>query len=409
MLSHGSMRTLVMEIRMRGMDDGCSKCQFMHSDIKNCKLEIQEVKQLVIGLQQSHREDMKKISKMVMDLMESFKSGREGVARENGGDRIVRSDIIVLNDDDSDDSLDADPLNMYKNFVSSGGKKIGPFRLSQPLSDADSNKIVLYIVDKSLDESSSTIWICGVILTEPTRTLTVSGILDAYASILNGVVGLQYEIPENRECWFLPSSLSMEAKDVGLDRLLDDMDLYDAGVVQWREYFGNLSKCSKFVIPVSLFGYWVVAVINLREENVELWDYVVVAKPESISDREKAVIEMLRLLDHVLADVLADGVNMAFPNGLSLQSFKIIHKKYEHCIEKFLDSAIYIMRHMWAASKGLDSFPKFNPKEFLLEAYIELVRSQFNEVSASMLEKSGAHYDSLIRETKRAGKGKMTF
>ncbi|GMN67517.1 hypothetical protein TIFTF001_036581 [Ficus carica] len=111
---------------MRGMDDGCSKYQSMHIDIKNCKLEIQEVKQLVIGLQQSHREDMKKISKMVMDLMESFKSGREGVTRENGGDRIMRSDIIVLNDDDSDDSLDADPLDMYKNLLVVVVKKLVP-------------------------------------------------------------------------------------------------------------------------------------------------------------------------------------------------------------------------------------------------------------------------------------------
>lgn len=59
------------------MNDGHYKCQSMHSDIKNCKLEIQEVKQLVIGVQQSHREDMKKISKVVMDLMQSLKSNRD--------------------------------------------------------------------------------------------------------------------------------------------------------------------------------------------------------------------------------------------------------------------------------------------------------------------------------------------
>ncbi|GMN67512.1 hypothetical protein TIFTF001_036573 [Ficus carica] len=64
-------------IQMRETDDGRYKCQSMHSDIKNCKLEIQELKQLVIGLQQSHREDMKKISEIVTDLMQSLKSNRE--------------------------------------------------------------------------------------------------------------------------------------------------------------------------------------------------------------------------------------------------------------------------------------------------------------------------------------------
>ncbi|GMN75247.1 hypothetical protein TIFTF001_056501, partial [Ficus carica] len=201
---------------MRETDDGCYKCQSMHSaminmetKINKCELEIQELRQCVIVLEQSNNSD------------------REGVTGGSGGDRIEKNPIFVLDDDESegdshgqstdqsDVSLDNDSIAMYRNFVRSGGQEVGPFKLNQPLSDLDANKIVLYIFDEYLDKREVIVQFGDVqlsrrILIDPLMPMgwVYGEVVDAYASLLNGVVGMLYETPENRECWFLPCTLS---------------------------------------------------------------------------------------------------------------------------------------------------------------------------------------------------------
>lgn len=137
---------------MKETEDGCCKCQSMHGDminmrteIKELKLEIQELRQRVIVLEQSNNSD------------------REVVTREGGGDRIGKNHIIVSDDDESegdshsqstdqsDFCFDNNPIAMYKNFVRSGRREVGPFKLNQPLSE-DAIKIMMYIFDKYLDK-----------------------------------------------------------------------------------------------------------------------------------------------------------------------------------------------------------------------------------------------------------------
>ena len=153
---------------MRETNDGCYKCQSMQSDMNNMMMEIkksaseiQELKQFVSGLQQCIQENVKKeIAKVVTDFVEVYESDREAPARENWGSSSRRNNTIVLDGDESDSgfqswsddiSLQASPVAIYKDFVNSGGYKIGPFELTQLLSDTDL-RIAMYIFDETLNE-----------------------------------------------------------------------------------------------------------------------------------------------------------------------------------------------------------------------------------------------------------------
>lgn len=151
---------------MRETNDGCNKCQSMQSDMNNMMMEIkkstseiQELKQFVSGLQQYIQEHVKKeIAKVVTDFVEVYESDREAPARENWGSSSRRNNTIVLDESESgsqswsdDISLQASPVAIYKDFVNSGGYKIGPFELTQLLSDTDL-RIAMYIFDETLNE-----------------------------------------------------------------------------------------------------------------------------------------------------------------------------------------------------------------------------------------------------------------
>lgn len=99
-----------------------------------------------------------------MNSVESFKSDQGGVQQEGGGGGGNASNHTSPMDDDesergsqsqsimhsSDVHLEDHSIAMCKDFVSSGGRKSGPFELTEMLSELDS-KIAMYVFNQSLD------------------------------------------------------------------------------------------------------------------------------------------------------------------------------------------------------------------------------------------------------------------
>ncbi|GMN75578.1 hypothetical protein TIFTF001_056549 [Ficus carica] len=168
---------------MRETDDGCYKCQSMHgaminmeTKINKCELEIQELRQRVIVLEQSNNSD------------------REGVTGGSGGDRIEKNPIFVLDDDESEG--DSHGQSTDQSDVSLDNDSIAMEVIVQ-FGDVQLSRRIL------IDPLMPMGWVYGEVV-------------DAYASLLNGVVGMLYETPENRECWFLPCTLSVLYEDLNL-------------------------------------------------------------------------------------------------------------------------------------------------------------------------------------------------
>ncbi|GMN33143.1 hypothetical protein TIFTF001_046679 [Ficus carica] len=183
------------------------------------------------------------------------------------------------------------------------------------------------------------------------------------------------------QTWYLNTRMNSEA----MGNPLDVKDFIRRH--RYQSFFmGPLVHCCKIYVPINPGKHWIVMLVGVDDEVVEIWDsYLYGAK----STGEDLVYDVLTVLDAVLKDEIAS----TKPSGWSFSKFSIRTPQNVPQQPNLYDCGVFAINIMESRDILELTLGKFHSEDERARLVLKMVMSKFNRKQNTLFASARRHHE----------------